>query len=271
MNDSDNTVIADDEATGQRAHEAIAMLTDQFERITEAGEITVNHDTSRLFKALFGWWAKINRSSQLVALAHNNRLGHESGPIVRSIIQHTLVLQWVLDEGDDALDALVEYGEDNTRKLMEDLERAEWPIPPGAEREKPSEPQVPHRLLGMIKNFADLCIAYDARKLYVAYRLLSAQIHPSPQGGMAYVDDTGTLSNYAAKQTWGLLIQTAMCLIQAARTFNPLIEGQPLNDVITRAETRLGTEIGLWTRRQKPSKSTSHRTSSKPNQPSRDV
>ena len=210
MNDNDDTVIADDETTGQRAHEVIMMLTGEFERITEAGELTVNRDTRHLFMAVFGWWVGINRSSQLVALAHSKQLGHESGPIVRSIIQHTLVL-------------------------------------------------------------ADLCIAYDARKLYVSYRLLSAQIHPSPQGGMAYIDDAGILSNHAAKQTWGLLIQTAMCLIQAARTINPLLKEQPLSDMIARAETRLGSEIGLWARRQKPTNRTARHPPNTPEQPPQDV
>jgi hypothetical protein len=247
---NDNAVIADDEPTGNRALEVIAMVTGEFERITETGELALTSETSHLFKAVLGWWTGINRSSQLVALAHVNQLAHESGPIVRSIIQHTLVLQWVLDEGDDALDALTEFGDNNTRKLLDDLARADWPIPAGVEQDQPEKPERSHRLLGMIDNFADLCIAYDARKLYVVYCLLSAQIHPSPQGAMAYVDDDGTPSNHAPKQTWGSLIQTAMCLIQTARAINPLLKEQPLTEVITRAESHLGAEIGLWTRRQ---------------------
>jgi hypothetical protein len=243
-------MIADDAPTGQRALEVIAMITGEFQHLTDAGEFTVNSQTTHLFKAVLGWWVGINRSSQLVALAHINQLGHESGPIVRSIIQHTLTLQWIIDEGDDALAALVESGDNNTRKLLDELERADWPIPQGVERTRPEAPARPHRLLNMIDRFHDLCDAYDASQLYVTYRLLSGQLHPSPQGGHAYVDDDGTFSDRAVKQTWVLLIQTAMCLIQVARTINPLIEDQPLTAVISRAEAHLGIEIGLWARRE---------------------
>lgn len=267
MQGNHDTEIADDEATGQRALEVIALVTSEFDRITSAGELTVNADTTHLFQAIFGWWVRINRSGQLVALAHGNHLGHESGPVVRSIIQHTLFLQWVIDNGDDALDALREHGENNRRTLLDDLARAAWPIPAGAEAERPEEPARAHRLMGMIKNFADLCIAYDARQLYVAYRLLSFQIHPSPQGAMAYLDDADTLSNRAAHQTWGLLIQTAICLIQAARTINPLIQEQPFSGVITRAEDRLGIEIGLWTRRPSRTRRSARRTPRAQGQP----
>ncbi len=268
LNAPHEAAIADDEQTGRRAHEVIKKLTGEFEQLTGTGQLTINRDTRHLFTAVFGWWVGINRSSQLVALAHTHQLGHESGPNVRSIIQHTLILQWVLDEGDPALAALIEHGESNTRKLLEDLERADWPIPPDSEQEKPVRRQSPHPLMGMIDNFADLCIAYDARKLYVAYRLLSGQIHPSPQGAMAYVDNDGMLSNHAARQTSGLLIQTAMCLIQAARSINPLLEEQPLSSSIEQAETHLGSQIGLWTRRQKPNKRSARRQQGQPLQDS---
>jgi hypothetical protein len=245
---NDNAAIADDEPTGNRALDVIDILTGEFESLTETGQLTLTHETSHLFAAVFGWWVGINRSSQLVALAHRNQLPHESGPTVRSIIEHTLVLQWVLDEGDEALDTLMEFGDNNTRKLLDDLAKADWPLPDGVEHQAPEKPAHPHRMMGMLSNFGNLCIAYDARKLYIVYRLLSAQAHPSPQGAMAYVDEAGTLSNHAPKQTWGALIQTAICLIQAARAINPLLKETPLSDVIARAENHLGVKIGLWTR-----------------------
>ena len=70
---------------------------------------------------------------------------------------------------------------EHTRKPREDLERADWPLPTGTKWRSRRDHRIPW-LLEMIENFAGLYIAYDARKLYVAYRLLSAQIHPSPQG-----------------------------------------------------------------------------------------
>lgn len=250
MDDIDHQ-IADDEASGQRAHLAIATLTGEFDKLISTGQLSVHSEKSNLFLAVYSWWMWINRSSKLVALAYRQDLDHEVAPTVRSIVEHALVLQWVIDEGDEALHALAEHGEKNRRKLLRELEESGWPIPPEVEQQEAKSPEVPHRLAGTISSFFNICNIYDARKLYVSFRLLSAYAHPSVPGATAYITETMTLRSHA-EHTWGPLIQTAMCLIQATRTMNPLIEGQPMNDAIARAEQLFGLEVGLWNRRAGP-------------------
>jgi hypothetical protein len=89
-----------------RAWHAIEILLQAFTDLTTAGQVVVPTDNQQEFKAVLGWRAWISRSSHLVLLAHDAGFGHESSPSVRSIIEHTLVMQWVVDVGDEALAAL---------------------------------------------------------------------------------------------------------------------------------------------------------------------
>ncbi|MPZ80876.1 MAG: hypothetical protein GEV28_10940 [Actinophytocola sp.] len=228
-----------DPATGQRAGDAILLLTSSFVQLTEAGQISVLDDREHVFQSVYGWWVWINRSSQLVLLAHDAGRGHEAAPSVRSILEHALVLHWVVEVGDDAMAAVKAAGTENRRKLFDHAHKANWPIPPDITRPE----KATHPLSGMITNFADLCIAYDAETLYVPYRTLSAHVHPSPKGAEAYLGDDGTLINHGTRPIHDHLVLTAISLIMAARAINSLLAGHPLVEAITHAQDQLGTTI----------------------------
>lgn len=238
-------VIADDEATGRRALDAIKIIYDAYADLTNAGKVVVQAETSHLFFVVFGWWARVNRSGLLVALAHEAGLDHESGATVRVIMQHVLTMQWVIDTGDEALIAIDEHGDDNKRRLLHHVSKAGWDLPVGANTEVPPTPEAPHHLKATFKNFADLCHVYDAGILYIPYCLLSSEIHPSRQGAQIYIDNTGTLNSQSVNHTYGPLIQTAICLIQAAHTIKPLLAHDQLDSVIVTAEKRFGSPIDL--------------------------
>ncbi|GHH43950.1 hypothetical protein [Lentzea cavernae] len=89
---------ADQSARG-RAVGTIRILVSAFGDVTGAGEVTVPNEHADVFIAVYGWWAWVCRSSRLVLLAHEADLGHEAAPNVRTILEHTLVMQWVADVG----------------------------------------------------------------------------------------------------------------------------------------------------------------------------
>lgn len=252
-----NHDIADNEETATRAAAVITILAGAFDALATPGSVQIDHGKSRLFSAVFGWWAGITRSSQAVVVLHEAGLAHESKPIVRTILQHTLVMQWLVDTGDDAVDAVAEYRDDNVRLLLGTVADAKWPLPDGFTMQAPPKPIKPNPCVTKLKNFEELCIAYGAYQLYVPYRVLSAYAHPTAAGAMAYTDEHGTLASRAVSNTHGPLIQTAMCLIQAGHTISPLIQGDPLRNSITHAEERLGAQIGLWSLK---SETSDHRT-----------
>ncbi|TQM85485.1 hypothetical protein FHX81_7970 [Saccharothrix saharensis] len=233
----------DDRENARKAKTAILILTEAFDAVMDAGQITVHAQTSHVFHATFGWWAWIMRSSKAAVLLHDNGLDHEADPIIRSILQHALVLQWVIDVGDQALEAVAEHGENEQRRFFVHAQRAGWPSPEAVGAPVAPKPDTPHPLLPMVKNFAELCRAYDAQTAYVAFSLYSAHVHPSVQGAMAYLDDQTGLRGTPAPESYSGLLHTAACSIQTTKTINRLIAGQPFDQAISRAEQALGTRI----------------------------
>ena len=75
---------------------AIKVLVKAFDDITGGNSLVVPAEHEQMFTAVFGWWGWINRSCKLSLLAHDAGLGHESTPNLRSIVEHCLVLQWVV-------------------------------------------------------------------------------------------------------------------------------------------------------------------------------
>ncbi|WP_433261574.1 hypothetical protein ACQPZF_27195 [Actinosynnema sp. CS-041913] len=124
----------------------------------------------------------------------------------------------MIDVGDQALEAMAEHGENEQRRFFGHAQRAGWPAPEAVGTTVPPKPDTLHPLLPMVKNFAELCRAYDAQTTYVAFGLYSAHVHPSTKGAMAYLDpQTGPHSTPILESYSGLL-HTAACAIQTTRT-----------------------------------------------------
>jgi transcriptional regulator with XRE-family HTH domain len=207
--------------------------------------------TSRdLFWLAYGWWAFIVRSSDAVLVLRRSGLEHEASPIVRTILQHSLTLQWLVDTGDDAVDAVREYAESSNRQLLKTMSQSEWPPVKGLTIEMPPKRVAPGPLVTRLRNFALLCKSYNAEQLYVPLRLLSSYVHPTTVGAWAYIDDaSGELSPTATSASNALIIQTALCLTQATKTFNRLLADDSLSNTIDQAEEIIGVEVEEWPRR----------------------
>lgn len=243
----DNVEIGDDEESAARAERAVTMLVDAFEGLAAAGSVQALPDTANLFKAAFGWWAGITRSSQAVLTLRRAGLEHEAAPIVRSIVQHSLVLQWMVEIGDDAITAVAEYGDNNTRLLLDTLAQAKWDLPDGFNPEVPPRPAVANPLVKKIKNFEELCTWYNARDLYVTFRLLSAYAHPTATGALAYFDQaSGTPATRSTAPTRGYILQSVLCLTQTGRVMNLLLQGGPLDEILDQVDELLGAEFRPW-------------------------
>lgn len=227
---------------GEDAVRAANALLEAFDGLPETGGVPVTEEHKFAFQAVFGWWAWINRSSKLVLIAHDAGVGHESAPNVRSILEHTLVMQWVADAGYDALEALAALDDDGVANLFDDAVLASWPLPEGLTR--PEADATRHRLRRKIENFAELCRDYEgAGQTYVAYRLLSAYVHPTAKGAEAFVHDDWDLTNYPVNESDIYLFQTAICLVQAALTINTLLQSQDLARTIAAAQQHLGATV----------------------------
>jgi len=240
--DMEKRGISDNEETAERAIDVVAILTEGFDALADAGSVSIDHDKGPVFLTTYGWWAGITRSAQAVVTLHKAGLPHESAPIVRTVLQHALVLQWFVDTGDNAVAAVDEYADNNTRKLLQTLADANWAAPGGGfTMTAPPKPAAPNPLVSKLKNFEELCIAYQKRDVYVLFRVLSSYAHPTAIGARVYLDEqSGKLAREATSDTHSMVIQTALCLIQASHIVSHLIQGDPLRNAINRAAERLG-------------------------------
>lgn len=228
--------------TVEQARGAIRILIEAFDSLTNAGAVNVQADHERLFTNVFGWWVWINNSSKLVLLAHDAGLGHEASPNVRTILEHAVVMQWVIDDPQAATAAISAKAAENRRKLFDDATAQGWTIPDGITRPAPT----PQTML----DFASLCERYDAKVLYIPYRILSNHVHPSAKGAEAYVaPKTLELRNYADKSAQLDLALVAICLLQAAQSINSLTTDQPLAVAIAAANVSFDNSIEPFTHR----------------------
>ncbi|MFF2147947.1 DUF5677 domain-containing protein [Kitasatospora sp. NPDC058190] len=239
--------------TAKGAHRAVAHLVKLFNEVG-AGDIEVDRALRDVFLVAWGWWARVIRSGHAVSLLSLNNVGPESSPIVRSIAEHTMLLVWLADSGDEAVAALTEEHEAHRKALMESVQKAEaegWQIPDCTD-----EPVLPpsgdeHPLRVELK-FETLCRLFNEPGLYVIYRLLSGYVHPSLTSSETYLHqdlETGRGSIATTpRPSDSEIIQAAYCMIQATRTIGALCNDERFGKAAARAEELLGHVPGLPTR-----------------------
>lgn len=241
---------ADDEATAKRARDVIHQLVTVFDRLSGAEILTVREPTQDLIPVVFGWWARINRSSEAVALLYDNGLVHEGAPIVRSIMQHTMAMQWLIDTGGLALEAVYEYGEDHLRNLVDSVEKAGWQLP--EKIAAPPRPAEKNNLINELKNFEQMCQRYEYG-MHTLFRVLSAYSHPTDRSAVAYYyqqsGEPAKLSGHSVLEPYRYIIQTAISLVQSGLCVDRLLDGGPLGSDLRTAAGHLGIPLELPKRR----------------------
>src|SRR5271170_6087299 len=83
---------------------AIEELISLYETLP-ATEVDV--ENARLMQVAHGWTAQIFRFAKSILVLADSGFGHEADVIARSMLEYTVILHWVLEVGDDAVDALM--------------------------------------------------------------------------------------------------------------------------------------------------------------------
>jgi hypothetical protein len=242
--------LKDDRNTARRADKAIRIIATALDAVGSAGSAQAAATATRVFPLAFGWFAAVVRNGQLVALAHKNGLRHECSANARLVMQHTVALQWVIEGGDLAVNAVEADGRRRAFDLVKELTDTEWPIPEGFTMQPGARPPKSGTLEHQFDNFKAMCALYDGGpQMYVPYKVESANAHPSYVGAMAYiVPETGEPSATAVTDTYAYLIDTTRCVIQAGHAFAPLLANTALAEAVHRAEAALGARFVLWER-----------------------
>lgn len=94
-----------DPADGQHAlaEESIDLLTGHL-RAMDRIEAAAERASASLLG--YGWWVRIVRTALAVRTLHQDGLGHEAAPLVRTILHHAAALCWLVREPDRAAEAV---------------------------------------------------------------------------------------------------------------------------------------------------------------------
>ncbi|MCB8906740.1 MULTISPECIES: DUF5677 domain-containing protein [unclassified Streptomyces] len=218
----------------------IKELADAFDEVA-AREVSVRAEHELTFLAAFGWWGKIARTARGVTLLADAGLSSEATPLARVVVEHTLALKWLLDGAPETVLAWEEEGQENQLQLIEEAAKAEWTLPDWV-----SKPELPakgdeHPLRNEYSSFLRLTQLYGEQDTYVAYRLMSADVHPSSTGSSRFRhEEDDKISLRMPDDDHAPLTHVAYCLIQASKMTDELLAGSPLAPSILRAEVLFG-------------------------------
>ena len=203
----------------EQAAGVIRTLVAAFDALVDRGNLPVAPDRVNVIELVAGWWAWIVGSSKVVLWANEAGLGHEAAPNVRSILEHGLVLQWVVDDPSTAVPVVASKAANDRRKLSNDVQRQNWSIPDGV--------SAPDPVTGSALDFASLCALYNAESFYIPYRMLSSHVHPTAKGAEAYLTRSDG-SSVATAPSHADLVLVAICLIQTFIAVDSLTVDKPL-------------------------------------------
>ncbi|MFF4557917.1 DUF5677 domain-containing protein [Streptomyces sp. NPDC001422] len=253
------TNLSNDRKSADLARSAAADLLTAADTAIANG-VRVPADKVRVFGPVYSWWRLVCRTSEAVLLLTERGFSLEAAPMVRNILNHAYAINWLIDNGDPAVDALVARGDDEREKLCKKLEETGWPNAaefraamdqatsqqPAPPVRTPTEQALHSKLKHELKNFYDMLDRYDVADVYPVYSHLSSLSHTSISTASAYVeqmsDGSLQMRSEAAELGHADVIQLTLSLLQTATVMSPLIEGDPMRASIDQAITTLGLE-----------------------------
>ncbi|MCZ1000734.1 hypothetical protein O1M63_26190 [Streptomyces mirabilis] len=144
----------------------------------------------KLVVGSYGWWRLVNRSSRAALLLIDQGFSSpEIAPLMRNVFNHAYALNWLVDNGEAAVDAVISAGAAAHEKLLKKLKDTGWAI--AAEYDQalaqqapepartPAEQALHEKLLHELGNVHDMLDRYGSAELYPVYSHLSSLSHTS--------------------------------------------------------------------------------------------
>ncbi|MER5915339.1 DUF5677 domain-containing protein [Streptomyces sp. NPDC001982] len=217
-------------------------------------EIPVEH--AEVFPTMLGWWRFTNRTAEGMLLLLDNGFTVEAMPMMRNLIGHAYAMNWLLDNGTAGMRALRAYTENAQKSLADDVNNS-WKL---AEPLKvdvtavvfadEADEKLHNKLVGELKVFPNLLIAYGNPAMYPVYRHHSTYAHTTAQTASAYLSEQDGRLGYhstAQHETDSDVVWVPVALIQAAKAISPLIKGDPMRKVVEHAIRDLGIPDDVFT------------------------
>ena len=115
---NDECVISDDDF-GPILDELLALYPGLTDLRLQAGHRRAAH-------LAHGWYQRVRRSCEAIIGLSRLGYGPEAAPIRRTIIEHTVALRWLAEEGDDVLDVMALEHADRAKRIKKATKAANW-------------------------------------------------------------------------------------------------------------------------------------------------
>ena len=104
-------LIPDDRAAAQ-ARATSSRLIEAADALVARG-LDVPAEHRRVLEGVYGWWRLVNRTTAAVLLLTKQGFGSpEVAPLIRNILNHAYAINWLVDNGEPAIDVVIAYGYD---------------------------------------------------------------------------------------------------------------------------------------------------------------
>lgn len=166
-----------------KARAAVRIIGKHFDDF-EVDPATVQTSRINIFAVAWGWSARSVRTALLIVEACEAGYAAEAVPLVRSLMEHTLSLQWLLETGEPALLALAAQRHRHQSRIWDNIDIAGWPPPPGLTRPQEPAPAAAADAVALLGNFAAMLDHYGLVRL--PYMLESQTLHASYDSALGY-------------------------------------------------------------------------------------
>ena len=153
----------------------------------------------------------------------DNGMDQEGIALVRVMLEHTIMLHWIVERGDDGIDAM---RANQSKQMTRTFDRA-----------RGTAMEVPEAIAGEItasfdgvdatkaaSNFSKICGEVGCGDLYWVYGILSQSVHPSVSTSNAYIEAASGALRLTPRLGYPASVQMiARCVIWAQRALDRLV------------------------------------------------
>jgi uncharacterized protein DUF5677 len=171
----------------------------------------------------WGLYCEVHRLARAAMLLADNGMGNEGVVLNRVMLEHTIVLHWVIARGHDGIEAIRASQSKQMRKWLDRTKGTRLEVPPEIAGE------ITATFTGIDEAnaagfFSDICRQVGCEDLYAVYGIWSQSVHPSLATSNAYVDQaSGILRLTPAHDHPANVTLVAHCLIWAQRALDRVV------------------------------------------------
>lgn len=172
---------------------------------------------------IWGIHCQVHRFARAAMLLADNGMGQESVVLAWAMLEHTIVLHWITERGDDGIDAMLANQSKQMKKWLEKTRATSLEVPQAIAGEiTASFDGIDETKAASI--FSDICKQVGCEDLYAVYGIWSQTVHPSVTTSNANTDpSSGALQLTPHSSHSANVTLVAHCLIWAQRAFERLL------------------------------------------------